>query len=108
MLCHTGTTVHMGMAYGHLIIHPSVIIHLMEGPFLGLSSGQAAVASHGVEVVAGYSVAAEGSVVVGDNAWGPHGGTLSASLLKRKGGDTEILHSPCSFRMTLGKPMSSF
>ena len=64
----------MGMACGHLLIHPSVIIHLMEGPFLGLSSGQAVVASHGVEVVAGYSVAGGGSVDSGNKkvvAWGP-------------------------------------
>ena len=51
-----------------------LIIHLMEGPFLGLSSGQAAVASHGVEVVAGYSVAGEGFVGGSGKewvAWGP-------------------------------------
>jgi len=46
----------------------------MEGPFLGLSSGQAVVASHGVEVVAGYSVAGEGFVGGSGKewvAWGP-------------------------------------
>ena len=51
-----------------------LIIHLMEGPFLGLSSGQAVVASHGVEVVAGYSVAGEGFVGGSGKewvAWGP-------------------------------------
>ena len=48
----------MDMACGHL----PVIIHLMEGPFMGLSSGQAVAASHGAEVVAGYSVADEGFV----------------------------------------------
>ena len=52
----------MVMACGHLFIHLPVVIHLMEGPLMGLSSGQAVVASHGVEVVAGYSVAAEGFV----------------------------------------------
>ena len=52
-----------------------LIIHLMGGPFMGPFLVQAVAASHGVEVVAGFSVAGEGSVV-GDNkkivvAWGP-------------------------------------
>jgi hypothetical protein len=55
-----------------------------------------------VEAAEDVLVAGEGFVVGDDNAWGPHGGTLSAFPLKRKGGYTEILHSPCSFRMTLG------
>jgi hypothetical protein len=63
-----------------------LIIHLMEGPFMGPFLVQAVVASHGVEAVEDVLVAGEGSVVVGDNAWGPHGGTLSAFPLKRKGG----------------------
>ncbi len=33
---------------------------------------------------------------------GAFDGTQPAFPLKRKGGYTEILHSPCSFRMTLG------
>jgi hypothetical protein len=64
----------MGMACGHLIIHPSVIIHLMEGPFLGPSLAQAAEDFHGVVAVAGSSVAGEGSVVGSGNAWGNYDG----------------------------------
>jgi hypothetical protein len=52
----------MGMACGHLIIQPPVVLHFMEGLFMGPPSGQAVVAYHGVEVVAGYSVAGEGFV----------------------------------------------
>jgi hypothetical protein len=67
----------MGMACGHLIIHPSVITHLMEGPFMVPFLVQAVVASHGVEVVAGYSVAGEGFVGGSGKewvAWGNHDG----------------------------------
>ena len=60
MLCHTGTTVDLGMASGHLIIHLPVMIHLMEGPFMGPSSGQAVEDFHGVAAVAGHSAAGEG------------------------------------------------
>jgi hypothetical protein len=52
----------MDMASRHPIIHLPVIIHLMEGPLMGQSSGQAAVVSHGVEVVARYLAAGEGFV----------------------------------------------
>jgi hypothetical protein len=61
----------MGMACGHLIIQPPVVIHFMEGPFTGRFSEQGVVASRGVEAVAEYSVAGEGSVVGGSHAWGP-------------------------------------
>jgi len=52
-----------------------LIIHLMEGPFMVPFLVQAVAGFHGVEVVAGFSVAGEGSVV-GDSkvlavAWGP-------------------------------------
>jgi hypothetical protein len=62
VLYHTGITVRTGMACGRLIIHLRVIIRLMEGPFMNLSSGQVVVVCHEVEVVAGHSVAGEGSV----------------------------------------------
>jgi hypothetical protein len=64
--CPTGLMVLLGT-----VCEP-LIIHLMEGPFLGLSSGQAAVASHGVEVEVGSLVAGEGSVVGNKRvvAWG--------------------------------------
>jgi hypothetical protein len=60
----------MDMASKHPIIHLPVCTHSMVGHSMGPSSGQAGVASHGVEVVAESSVAGEGSVV-GSNAWGP-------------------------------------
>jgi hypothetical protein len=60
--CHTGATLHMGMACDHLIIHLPVIIRLIEGPSMSRSSVQGVVPYHGVEVVAGYSVAGEGFV----------------------------------------------
>jgi len=50
----------------------------MESLSMAPSLGLAVEGFHGVEAVAGSLVAGEGSVVVGDNAWGPHGGTLSA------------------------------
>ena len=64
----------MSMVCGHPIIQPPVVIHFMEGPFMGPFSGQAVEASHGVEVVAGYSVAGEGFVDGRGKdwvAWGP-------------------------------------
>lgn len=39
-----------------------LIIHLMESPFMGPSSGQAVVGFHGVEAVAESLVAGEGFV----------------------------------------------
>jgi hypothetical protein len=62
----------MDMACEPLIIRLLGDIHLMVAPFMGLSSGRAVVASHGVEVVAGYSVVGEGSVVGNKRvvAWG--------------------------------------
>jgi len=64
----------MDMVCGYLIIQAPVDIHFMEGPFMGPSLGQAVVASHGVEVVAGYSVVGEGFVGGRGKdwvAWGP-------------------------------------
>ena len=66
--CQTGFTVLLGT-----VCEP--LIHLMEGPLMVPFLVLAVAASHGVEVVAEYSVAGEGSVV-GDNkkivvAWGP-------------------------------------
>jgi hypothetical protein len=63
VLCHTGVTGHMGMVCGHLIIQTPVVIHFMEGPFMGPSSGQAMEGFHGVVAVAESMGAAEGSVV---------------------------------------------
>jgi hypothetical protein len=54
--------VHMGMACGHLIIHPPVVIHFMEGPFMDPSSAQAVEGFHGVVAVVEYSAAGEGFV----------------------------------------------
>jgi hypothetical protein len=51
----------MGMAWGHVIQAP-VVIHFMEGPFMGPSSGQAVVVSHGAEAVVEFLVAGEGFV----------------------------------------------
>jgi hypothetical protein len=53
----------MGMACDNLIIHLPVIIHFPEGPFMDLSSGQAAVVSHGVVAVVESSAVGEGFVV---------------------------------------------
>jgi hypothetical protein len=49
------------MAWGHVIQAP-VVIHFMEGPFMGPSSGQAVVVSHGAEAVVESLVAGEGFV----------------------------------------------
>jgi hypothetical protein len=67
--CQTGLTVLLGT-----VCEP-LIIHLMEGPLMVPSLGQAVAGSHGVEAVEESLVAGEGSVV-GDNkkivfAWGP-------------------------------------
>jgi hypothetical protein len=67
VLCHTGATVHMGMACGHLIIHLPVVIHFMEGPFMGPSSGQAVEGFHGVVAAVESLVAGEDSVVGGNS-----------------------------------------
>ena len=64
----------MSMVCEHPIIQPPLVIYFMEGRSMGPSSGQAAEASHGVEVVAGYSVAGEGFVGGSGKewvAWGP-------------------------------------
>jgi hypothetical protein len=63
----------MGMAWGHVIQAP-VVIHFMEGPFMGPSSGQVVEGFHGVVAVVESSAAAEGSVVGSGKewiAWGP-------------------------------------
>jgi len=52
----------MGMACGHLMIQPPVVIHFMEGPLRVLSLAQVVVGFHGVEVVADVLVAGEGFV----------------------------------------------
>ena len=68
MPCPTGLMVLMST-----VCEP-LIIHLMEGPFMVPFLVQAVVASHGVEVVAGYSVAGEGFVGGSGKewvAWGP-------------------------------------
>jgi hypothetical protein len=67
--CHIEAIAVMDMASKHPIIHLPARTHSM-GPF----SGQAGVASHGVEVVAESSVAGEGFVdgnKVEVVAWGP-------------------------------------
>jgi len=53
----------MDTAFKHLIIPLPVCTHSMVEHSMVLSSGQAGVASHGVEVVAESSVAGEGFVV---------------------------------------------
>lgn len=55
--CPTGLMVLLGT-----VCEP-LIIHLMEGPFMGPSSGQVVEGFHGVVAVAESSVAGEGSVV---------------------------------------------
>jgi hypothetical protein len=60
----------MGMACGNLIIHLPAIIRFLEGPFMGLCSGQAAVGSHGVVAVVGFSAVDEGFVDGSGVAWG--------------------------------------
>jgi hypothetical protein len=52
--------IHMGIACGSLIIHLPVIIYFLEGPFMGLSSAQAAGVSHGVVAVVESSAVGEG------------------------------------------------
>ena len=63
MPCPTGLMVLMST-----VCEP-LIIHLMEGPFMVPFWVQAVVASHGVEVVAGYSVAGEGFVGGSGKEW---------------------------------------
>lgn len=53
----------MGMACGHVVIQPPVIIHFMEGPFMDPSLGQAVEGFHGVVAVVESSAVGEGSVV---------------------------------------------
>jgi hypothetical protein len=63
-----------------------LIIHLMEGPFMGPSSGQAVVASHGVEVVVGSLVAGEGFADGSAKervAWGPSMKLGGSAISKR-------------------------
>jgi len=64
--CPTGLMVLLGT-----VCEP-LIIHLMEGPLMVPFLVPAVVGFHGVEVVAGYSVAGEGSVVGNKRvvAWG--------------------------------------
>jgi hypothetical protein len=52
----------MGMPCGHLIIQLPVVIHFMEGPFMGPSSEQAVEGFHGVVAVVESLVAGEGFV----------------------------------------------
>ena len=75
VLCHTESIDLVDMASKHPIIQLPVYTHSMAGRLMVLSLVQAVVGFHGVEAVAGFSVAGEGSVV-GDNkkivfAWGP-------------------------------------
>jgi hypothetical protein len=63
----------MDMASEHLTIRLPVCTHPMVGHSMVLSLEQGVVASRGVEAVAEYSVAGEGSVVGGGNAWGLDG-----------------------------------
>jgi hypothetical protein len=69
--CHTEAITVTDMASKHPIIHLPVRTHSMVGRCTDQSSGQAGVASRGVEVVVEFLGAAEGSVVGGSNAWGP-------------------------------------
>ena len=52
----------MGMACGHLVIQPPVVIHFVEGPFIGPISGQAVEGFRGAEAVVESLVAGEGFV----------------------------------------------
>jgi len=62
----------MDMASRHPIIRLPVRIHSMVDHSMVLSLELVVVASHGVEAVAEYSVADEGSVVGGSNPWKDH------------------------------------
>ena len=75
VLCHTESIDLVDMASKHPIIQLPVYTHSMAGRLMVLSLVQAVAGFHGVEAVAGFSVAGEGSVV-GDSkvlavAWGP-------------------------------------
>ena len=63
-----------GYGYASTLLSASGRIHLMEGPLMVPSLVQAVVGFHGVEAVAESSVAGEGSVVGGGNAWGNYDG----------------------------------
>jgi hypothetical protein len=69
----------MDMASNHPIINLPVCIRSMVDHSMGPSSGQAGVVSHGVEVVAESSAAAEGSVV-GSNSMGTSDGNPPAPM----------------------------
>jgi len=62
------------MGSRHPIIPPPVVIHFMEGPFMGPSSGQAVEGFHGVVAVVESSAVGADSVVGGGNAWGNYDG----------------------------------
>jgi hypothetical protein len=74
VLCHTEAMDVMDMAPKYPIIQPPVVIHFMEGPFMGLSSGQAVEGFHGVVAVVESSAVGADSVVGGGNAWGNYDG----------------------------------
>lgn len=61
----------MDMVSKHPIIRLPVCTRSMVSHPMVLSLAQGVVASRGAEAVAEYSVAGEGSVVGGSNAWGP-------------------------------------
>jgi hypothetical protein len=70
LIIHPLADIHpMGTVWEPLIIHPLVDIHPLAGHsmVMALSSGPAVEGFHGVEAVAGYSVAGEGSVVGGNS-----------------------------------------
>jgi hypothetical protein len=71
VLCHTEAMALMDMASKHPIIRLPVCTHSIVSHSMVLSLEQGVVASRGVEAVAGHSVAGEGSVVGGGNAWAP-------------------------------------
>ena len=72
MQCHTAAIEVTDMASKHPIIGQPVRIYSMAGHSMVRSLELVVVASHGVEAVAEYSLADEGSVVGGSNAWKDH------------------------------------
>ena len=74
VLCQTEVMDLTDMASSHPIIQPPVVMHFMEGPFMGPSSGQAVEGLRGVVAVVESSAVGEGSVVGSGNAWGNYDG----------------------------------
>ena len=74
VLCHTESIDLVDMTSKHPIIQLPVYTHSMAGRLMVLSLAQAVAGFHGVEAVAGFSVAGEGFVDGNSKelvAWGP-------------------------------------